>query len=293
MIHVLRRCLAGEVESNKNDVIKLKHFPRHWFFVRRIHRWPVNSPLKGQWSFDVFFDLRLNKRLSKQSRHRWFETPSHPLWRHCNEFLAIWDAWNLETIFWHGDFSDAEKTLSCRVDYDWEFILILGTTAGNNLILHAFPCHTKVKSTHTLLILINNFEFAQLTRRDAVATLSANGSTAFRWKLYCNWLKHLWQRHVTPSCWIPYPWVPPPIPPPLFSSIPPPHFSTFFGYTPPQIMIFYPGPRRSHPAPVQFSSNAPPTPDPTPDPRAPATLSSLMFFWPLQGNPPLQRASNA
>ena len=35
-------------------------------------------------SFDVFFDLRLNKRLSKQSRGWWFETPSHPLWRHCN-----------------------------------------------------------------------------------------------------------------------------------------------------------------------------------------------------------------
>ena len=35
-------------------------------------------------SFDVFFDLRLNKRLSKQSRHRWLETPSRSLWRHCN-----------------------------------------------------------------------------------------------------------------------------------------------------------------------------------------------------------------
>ena len=35
-------------------------------------------------SFDVFFDLHLNKRLSKQSRRRWFETPSHTLWRHCN-----------------------------------------------------------------------------------------------------------------------------------------------------------------------------------------------------------------
>ena len=36
-------------------------------------------------SFDVFFDLRLNKRLSKQSRRRWFHTPSRSLWRHCNE----------------------------------------------------------------------------------------------------------------------------------------------------------------------------------------------------------------
>ena len=35
-------------------------------------------------SFDAFFDLRLNKRLSKQSRRRWFETPSRSLWRHRN-----------------------------------------------------------------------------------------------------------------------------------------------------------------------------------------------------------------
>ena len=31
-----------------------------------------------------FFDLRLNKRLSKQSWGWWFETLSHPLWRHRN-----------------------------------------------------------------------------------------------------------------------------------------------------------------------------------------------------------------
>ena len=35
-------------------------------------------------SFDVLFDLRLNKRLSKQSWGWWFETPSWSLWRQCN-----------------------------------------------------------------------------------------------------------------------------------------------------------------------------------------------------------------
>ena len=35
--------------------------------------------------FDTFFDLRPNKRQSKQSRRRWLETPSRSLWRHCNE----------------------------------------------------------------------------------------------------------------------------------------------------------------------------------------------------------------
>ena len=37
-------------------------------------------------SFDVFFDLRLNKRLSKQPWGWWFETPSWSLWRQSNAF---------------------------------------------------------------------------------------------------------------------------------------------------------------------------------------------------------------
>ena len=36
-------------------------------------------------SFDVFFDLRLNKRLSKHSWGWWFVTLSCQLWRHCND----------------------------------------------------------------------------------------------------------------------------------------------------------------------------------------------------------------
>ena len=42
---------------------------------------PAQRPMKR--SFDVFFDLRLNKRSSKQWWGWWFETPSHPLWCHC------------------------------------------------------------------------------------------------------------------------------------------------------------------------------------------------------------------
>ena len=49
-----------------DDVIKWKHIPRYWPFVRGIHRPPVNFPQKGQWR-GVFFNLRLNKGLCKQS----------------------------------------------------------------------------------------------------------------------------------------------------------------------------------------------------------------------------------
>ena len=38
---------------------------------------------------DVFFDLRLNKRLSKQSWGWWFETPSRPLWHNCNDIQCV------------------------------------------------------------------------------------------------------------------------------------------------------------------------------------------------------------
>ena len=46
------------------------------------------SQMQVTWSCDVFFDLRQNKRLSKQSWGWWFETPSRPLWRHCNGLLG-------------------------------------------------------------------------------------------------------------------------------------------------------------------------------------------------------------
>ena len=39
------------------DVIKWKHFPRYWPFVRRINRSPVNPPHKGQWRGDLVFSL--------------------------------------------------------------------------------------------------------------------------------------------------------------------------------------------------------------------------------------------
>ena len=51
-----------------------------------------NSPITGEFpsqrpvtlSYEVFFDLRMNKRLNKPSRRPWFETPSRSLCRHCN-----------------------------------------------------------------------------------------------------------------------------------------------------------------------------------------------------------------
>ena len=56
-----------------------------------------NSPVNGEFpsqrpvtrSFDVFFDLRPNKQLSKRSWGWWFEMLSRPFWRHCNDLTNI------------------------------------------------------------------------------------------------------------------------------------------------------------------------------------------------------------
>ena len=52
----LTECIS--VSKNlHDDVIKWKHFPRYWPFVRGIHRSPLNSPHKGQWRGALMFSL--------------------------------------------------------------------------------------------------------------------------------------------------------------------------------------------------------------------------------------------
>ena len=93
--------LWGNAVGYHDDVIKWKHFSRYLpFFFRGgggvggggggegggstvNGEFPSQRLLIGR--FDVFFDLSPNKRLSKRSKRRSFETLSRPLWRHCND----------------------------------------------------------------------------------------------------------------------------------------------------------------------------------------------------------------
>ena len=83
-------------------------------------------------SFDVFFDLRLNKWWSKQFRHRWFETPSHSLWHHCNDkikrdlnghFLikasALLDSWDGSTAMGLPSYRTISDWLKTCMRYLW------------------------------------------------------------------------------------------------------------------------------------------------------------------------------
>ena len=48
---------SSKIQGVHDDVIKWKHFPRYWPFVRGIHRSPVNSTHKGQWRGALMFTL--------------------------------------------------------------------------------------------------------------------------------------------------------------------------------------------------------------------------------------------
>ena len=58
MSMVMFSCIMWMAQDpTHDDVIKWQHFPRYWPFVRGIHRWPVNSPHKGQWRRALMFSL--------------------------------------------------------------------------------------------------------------------------------------------------------------------------------------------------------------------------------------------
>ena len=83
---------------------------------------PVKSPVT--WSFDVFFDLRLNQRLSKQSWGWWFETLSRPLWRHYNVLSIFFRVTSLALGQSHDCPSASEATLKNIYIYIYIYIYI-------------------------------------------------------------------------------------------------------------------------------------------------------------------------
>ena len=75
-------------------------------------------------SFDVFFDLRLNKRLSKQSWGWWFETLSWSLWCQCNALCYYLSYVVLETSKLVSD-----KDMLCNWQYLYIYINCINTTS--------------------------------------------------------------------------------------------------------------------------------------------------------------------
>ena len=101
--------IASDMSHNMqhDDVIKWKHFPRHWPLVRGIHRSPVNSPHKGQWRWALLYSLIC----VWINRGWWFETLSRWLWRHCNNFRLSHHVFKQRP---HGCYCNGKVTTRCH-----------------------------------------------------------------------------------------------------------------------------------------------------------------------------------
>ena len=141
------------------DVIKWKYFPRYWPFVRGIHRSPVNSPHKGQWHGALMFSLIC--ALSKQSKHRWFVTPSRPFWRHCNVIYLIvfgihYSVKSTESRNWYNDKSSfyekyGHHNTKCATVSD--FVLHIG---------HIWDCFSLARLVDNTLTSVLNLVYISL-----------------------------------------------------------------------------------------------------------------------------------
>ena len=81
---------------------KIKHFPDRSIFMKIRYSSDRRRWIPLTKASEDFFDLRLHKRLSKKSRRRWFETPSHSVWRHCNVDYCPLLTWSSNEMQWLG-----------------------------------------------------------------------------------------------------------------------------------------------------------------------------------------------
>ena len=103
LVEVMAWCRSGPVHVTGSELIIALpanvHIPRWnisrpWWchqmetFAALLAIGAEHSPVTGEFPFQRpvtrSFNVRMNRRLSKQSRRWWFEMPSRSLWRHCN-----------------------------------------------------------------------------------------------------------------------------------------------------------------------------------------------------------------
>ena len=107
-----------------------------------------NSPVTDEFptqrsvtrSFDIFFDLRLNQQVCKERRHRGFETPSHPLWRHCSARANEPRQLNNEQYFQCGRYRSSQIFSWCLYATFYGEMPVLSTTIYDQVIYVLTAC---------------------------------------------------------------------------------------------------------------------------------------------------------
>ena len=129
-----------------DDVIKWKHFPRYWPFVRGIHRSSLNSPHKGQWRGALIFSL---------------------IWASINGWVNNGEAGDLRRHRTHYDVIEMPSSLhrlsSTRynnVTLQWQALDIHNRHLGSPFYMDYHHCQYRYKVWDQIVYLFSNFDAA-------------------------------------------------------------------------------------------------------------------------------------
>ena len=148
-----------------------------------------NSPVTGEfpaqrpatWSFDVFFEVCMNKRLSKQSWGWWFEMPLGSLWRHINVF-HIPHSYLLQSL-----------------ELPWAWIIFI--TAGFWLFLHNVWDLLKFSTIEIRAWMINDIHMKMLCNYLSVPLFQTKYINSLHAKFFRGNINHIFTFHVIPPHW--------------------------------------------------------------------------------------------
>ena len=147
-----------------DHVIKWKHFPRYWPFVRGIHRSPVNSPHNGRWRGALMFSLictRLNGwvnnreagDLRRYRTHYDVTVLYYPAWPN-DDLMRYW----ISSLFPHVMRYRINRNLATNIDRPYRYAIMFWGRRGG------FPLAGKRSQwTHDVMI-------ASLLRQNVAAT---------------------------------------------------------------------------------------------------------------------------
>ena len=136
-----------------DDVIKWRHFPRYWPFVRGIHRSPVNSPHKGQWRGALMFSLicaRINRWTNNRKAGDLRRCRSH-----C-DVIVMYICWRSGTIKHRSTANTISYTRSqLTISHQWHYNERNGVSSHRRLdcLLNCFfrrPIQSKYQSSASL-----------------------------------------------------------------------------------------------------------------------------------------------
>ena len=141
------------INIDQSVVLPLNMDPK-WDGIKDIPSggFPAQRPVAR--SFDVFFDLRLNKRLSKHSRRRLFETLSRPLWRHCIDANLGWDSRTTNIVLTFASLTNVVRIwcyfVYCAIwnGFQWIMLLILNNLGCARFSVYCIHVHRPPKVWH-------------------------------------------------------------------------------------------------------------------------------------------------